>query len=307
MSIDILMATFNGAKYLRNQLLSLQQQTYDDWTLWVRDDGSTDDTVHIIRKFAKFDRRIRIVDEGSGQHLGPGKNFMGLTKYSTAEYAIFCDQDDIWFEKKLEILVDFAEKNFNTDIPCLVYCDAHGYSDAEGVITFDGVSRAHAKSLSEFLFFNGGYLGCSILFNRRLCLVASDYRADYYYLHDDVVSLLAHSFGCVYFLPKKLMLYRQHASNFTTGNVMDLRTYLRRIFNIKLYVLSAKHYKEKEAFYIAYKDDLDDDAKRLFAAYLDFPKETLFKRILLIVRHGFSLGGSRLKLLIKTIIRRPIG
>jgi rhamnosyltransferase len=232
---------------------------------------------------------------------------MGLIKYSTADYVIFCDQDDIWFEKKLEILVDFAEKNFDTNTPCLVYCDAYGYSDAEGVIIFDGVSRAHARSLSEFLFFNGGYLGCSTLFNKRLCLMASDYRADYYYLHDDVVSLLAHSFGCVYFLPKKLMLYRQHASNVTTGNVMDLHTCLRRSFNSKLYVLSAKHYKEKKAFYIAYEDDLDDDAKRLFAAYLDFPNVTLFKRILLIILHGFSLGGSRLKLLIKTIIRRPIG
>jgi rhamnosyltransferase len=306
MSVDILMATYNGGRYLRNQLLSLQQQTYEDWTLWVRDDVSTDETMLILRKFAKFDDRIKIVDEGTGQRLGPGRNFMGLTKYSTADYVIFCDQDDLWFEKKLEILVDFAEKNFHADIPCLVYCDAYGYSDAKGVITIDGVSRSHAKSLREFLFFNAGYQGSSMLFNRRLCIMAAEYRANYYYMHDDVVSLLAHCFGHVYFLPEKLMLYRQHASNVTENINLDLRLYLRRVFNKNLYVLSAKHYKEKESFYSACKDDLDDDARRVFVAYLAFPKKGLFKRILLIIRYRFSFGGSKLILLFKTIIRRPI-
>ena len=137
MSVDILMATYNGGRLLRNQLLSLQQQTYEDWTLWVRDDGSVDDTIHILREFAGYDSRIKIVEEDFGRHLGPGKNFLGLTKYSAAEYVIFCDQDDIWFEKKLEVLVDFAERNFVSHVPYLVYYDAYGYSDAEGIITIE--------------------------------------------------------------------------------------------------------------------------------------------------------------------------
>lgn len=233
MSIDILMATYNGGRYLRNQLLSLQQQTNEEWTLWIRDDGSTDDTTSILHKFAKSDRRIKIIEDGTGQRLGPGRNFLSLTKCSTADYVIFCDQDDIWFEKKLEILANFAEKNFDADIPCLVYCDAYGYSDAEGVITADGIYRYHAKTLREFLFFNGGYPGCSILFNRRLCIMAAEYRANYFYLHDDVVSLLAHSFGRIYFLAKRLMLWRQHASN-VTG--LDLRSCIRRVVKKKTHM-----------------------------------------------------------------------
>lgn len=306
MYVDILMATYNGEKYLRNQLLSLQQQTYEDWTLLVHDDGSTDDTPHILHKFAESDGRIKIVEEGNGQQLGPGRNFLGLTRYSTADYVVFCDQDDIWFEKKLEILTDFAKKNFDANIPCLVYCDAYGYSDAEGTIAIDGVSRYHAKDLREFLFFNAGYQGCSMLFNQKLCTMAAEYRADYYFMHDDVVSLLAHSFGRVYFLPKKLMLYRQHVAN-VTGNVnYDLHSYLRLVFNKSLYVLSEKHYKEKESFFNAYKDDLENNAQDLFTAYLKFPKKARYKRISLITRHRFSIGGSKLKLLFKTIFRRPI-
>ena len=271
MPVDILMATYNGEKYLRNQLLSLQQQTYEDWTLWVRDDGSTDDTPFILRKFAESDSRIIIVEEDAGQRLGPGRNFLGLTKYSTADYVIFCDQDDIWFEKKLEILVEFAESNFDSDIPCLVYCDAYGYSDAEGVIIIDGIYRNNAKNLREFLFLNAGYHGCSSLFNRRLCILAAEYRANYIYLHDDVVSLLAFCFGQVNFLPKKLQLYRQHASN-VTGNLLESRSYSKRILNNEIYVLSAKHYLEKESFYNAYKEDLDNESRKLFAAYFAFPK-----------------------------------
>jgi len=306
MSVDILMATYNGGRHLRNQLLSLQQQTYEDWILWVRDDGSVDDTISILREFAGYDSRIKIVEEDFGRHLGPGKNFLGLTKYSAAEYVIFCDQDDIWFEKKLEVLVDFAERNFVSHIPCLVYCDAYGYSDAEGIITIDSVSRNHAKNLREFLFFNAGYQGSSMLFNHRLCKMSAEYRGDYFYMHDDVVSLLAHCFGHVYFLPKKLMLYRQHASKFTGNIDTSIYSYLRRAFDSKLYVLSAIHYKEKESFFKAYKDDLDTEAQQLFTAYLEFPKKGLCGRLYLIIRYKFSLGGNTLKLLVKTLLRRPI-
>lgn len=305
MPVDILMATNNGEKYLRNQILSLQQQTYEDWTLWVRDDGSTDQTTFILRKFAESDGRIKIIEESDGQRLGPGRSFLGLTKYSTADYVIFCDQDDIWFEKKMEILAEFAEKNFDADIPCLVYCDAYGYSDAEGVITTDGIYRNHAKNLREFLFINGGYQGCCMLFNRNMCIMAAEYRANYYYMHDAVVSLLAFCFGKVYFLPKKLMFWRQHQLN-VTGSLLDHRSYSKRVFNRNFYVLSSKHYFEHESFYNSYKDDLSEEDQQLFEAYFAFPKETQLRRIYIVLRHGFSIGGNKLKLIFKTIFWKPM-
>ena len=306
MSVDILMATYNGGRHLRNQLLSLQQQTYEKWTLWARDDGSTDATMTILREFAESDSRIKIVEESSGRRLGPGKNFLGLTKYSRADYVIFCDQDDIWFERKLEILVDFADEHFVSHLPCLVYCDAYGYSDAEGTITIDSVSRNHAKNLREFLFFNAGYQGSSMLFNHTLCKMAAEYRADYFYMHDDIISLLAHCFGHVYFLPKKLMLYRQHSAN-VTGNIdTSISSYLKRVFDRNAYVLSWRHYREKESFFEAYSDDLSGEAQRLFAAYLEFPQKNLCGRVHTVIYHRFSLGGNLPKLLFKTLLRRPI-
>jgi rhamnosyltransferase len=90
-------------------------------------------------------------------------------------------------------------------------------------------------------FFNSGYRGYSMLFNHRQCKMSAEYRGDYFYMHDDVVSLLAHCFGHVYFLPKKLMLYRQHASNITGNIDNSIYSYLRRAFDSKLYVLGAIH------------------------------------------------------------------
>ena len=306
MPVDILMATYNGEKYLRNQLLSLQQQTFDDWILWIRDDGSSDGTLQIINDFILLDSRVRKVDEGSGQRLGPSRNFLGLIKYAKSDYVIFCDQDDIWFEKKLNILIEFATKKFDKLLPCIVYCDAYGYSDREGIIVIESISKLHAKKLEDFLFFNAGYQGCSILFNRALANIVKNYRAKYYYMHDDVVSLVGHVFGKVYFLPKKLMLYRQHSSN-VTGNIsVNLLTKFKRIVSTDVFVLSKKHYEEKRAFFDAYCEELDDRTRRLFIAYLDYPKKIMIQRVWLVLRHGFSIGGHKLPLILKTLLRRPI-
>ncbi len=307
MSVDILMATYNGERYLRNQILSLQQQTYDEWILWIRDDGSTDNTLNIIYEFARNDHRIRVVENEEKINLGPGKGFLLLTKNVTAPYAIFCDQDDIWFERKLENLLHYAEQHFDPDTPSLVYCDAYGYSDKDGVITVQSVSRHHAKTLNEFLFFNGGYQGCSMLFNKKLCSLAANYKADIIFMHDDIVSLLAHSFGKVYFLQKPLMLYRQHENN-VTGNIdYKLLSFIRRTLDFSRPVLTLKHYEEKRAFFEAYQNDLEDESKRLFSEYLRFPHCNKIQRLLLLFRNRFSYGGKFFLLIMKTIIRKPIG
>lgn len=307
MAVDILMATFNGERHLRNQLLSLQQQSHGDWTLWIHDDGSTDGTVALVESFARSDPRIRPLTADGGPGLGAARSFFGLVAHAASDYAIFCDQDDIWFEKKLEILLDYATRNFDPRLPCCVYCDGYGYSDREGVISVPSISRLHARRLEEFLFFNAGYQGCSLLFNRAMCDFIGDYRAGHVHMHDDIVSLVGHVFGQVHFVPKRLMLYRQHEAN-VTGNIADgLLTRLRRLSARDAFVLSRVHYEEKKAFYEAYRDRLDERSRSVFEAYLAFPTKGLAGRLWLVVRRDFSLGGHRLPLLVKTILRRPIG
>jgi rhamnosyltransferase len=298
------MATFNGGKYLRNQLLSLFQQTYSDWTLYIRDDGSTDNTVDIIDEFVSLDSRIKKV-ANSEKRLGPARNFLKLLESSTSRYAVFSDQDDIWFEKKLEILVTFAEKKFDESMPCLVYADGHAYSDSEGVIVSQSVSHLHANNLREFLFFNSGYQGSSMLFNQCLVNMAVSYKAPFY-MHDDIVSLFAHMFGKVFFVPKPLMLYRQHANNVTGSTSKSLIDVVLHFFRRNAFVLSRKHYEEKREFYNEFKEKMSDCDRSLYEQYLIYPEVSLFKRMGIVLIHGFSIGGYKLPLIVKTLLRRPI-
>lgn len=302
--IDILMATYNGGRYLRNQLLSLQQQTFEDWRLLVRDDGSADDTLDIVRSFIADDPRIVLIEDDLG-NLGAGRCFLELTKYSQAEYVMFCDQDDIWFEKKVEKLHDAAIEKLNINRPGFVYCDGFAYSDALGLITGNSISRIHAKNIRELLFLNAGYQGCSIFFNKKLCEMLASYKADYFYMHDDVATLLAHTFGDVYFLDQPLMLYRQHENN-VTGNIQyGFARFLKRVFS-DMPVISRVHYNEKKSFFEAYENLLSKDDQLLFEKYLLFSHVGLLKRIYIVLRYQFSEGGSFLKLIAKVFLRKPL-
>lgn len=83
--IDILLATFNGASYIRSQIFSIISQDYTDWRLIIHDDGSTDKTVDLIKELASYDQRIRLIEDNV-THLGPGANFMHLLNFSDAPY-----------------------------------------------------------------------------------------------------------------------------------------------------------------------------------------------------------------------------
>lgn len=294
------MATFNGEKYIENQILSILQQNHKDWTLYIHDDGSSDSTLEIINKYVKLDNRIIIIDDGvSG--LGVGKNFLHALKYSKQDYAIFCDQDDIWLENKVEELLNRMNQIDIIKEPVLIYCD--GYAWDKHSIRGESISKAHAKNLSEFIMFNGGYQGCSIIMNRSLMNLANEF-SGYTYHHDDLVSLIAHTFGKVEFYPKQLMLYRQH-SDAVTGNKSFKKKKFYGAFDNAGYVISKAHYESKESFYKFFENKMSTDKKEAFDEYFKYcSQKNRFIRVLQLSRSPLTLGGDRNKLLAKTLIQR---
>lgn len=111
--ISIAMATYNGEKYLREQLTSIINQTYKNFELIICDDFSTDNTKNILQEYANKDSRIKL--HFNITNLGFKKNFENTINYCTGKYIAFCDQDDIWEPYKLEIAL---EKIQNYDIYC---------------------------------------------------------------------------------------------------------------------------------------------------------------------------------------------
>ncbi len=303
-TVTILMATYNGASYIKNQILSLQQQKHRNWQLYIQDDGSKDRTVAIIKEMMLFDSRIHLIDNGpSGK--GAGKNFISLVKYSNSYYTIFCDQDDIWLENKISDMVEFADSFClgDCDAPSIVYADGYAFSDTTGEIDFSGISHNHADGLKDFLFFNGGYQGCSIMFNRAMTDFLTRYNG-YIHLHDDIVSLTAHCLGQVHFLPKKLMLYRQH-SNAVTGIKSFEKSIHKKIRSPVNYLLSRKHCAVKQSFYNNYHTLLSKENAKIFDDFILFCQtNNKLIEFIRLLHGGFRLNKSRGKLLLKFFLRR---
>jgi rhamnosyltransferase len=105
--IAILLATYNGGQYLMEQLDSLLQQTCQEWTLYIHDDGSTDNTYDILREYSQKHSNIYVLEYESQR--GAMGNFLSLLQRVEADYYMFCDQDDVWLKQK--VIKEFAKKN----------------------------------------------------------------------------------------------------------------------------------------------------------------------------------------------------
>jgi glycosyltransferase involved in cell wall biosynthesis len=298
-NVDVLMATFNGSGFIESQILSLIGQTYKNWKLLIHDDGSTDETVRIIEKLIAFDDRISLLNDGiiCG---GPAKNFLHLLTKSEAPLIIFCDQDDIWFENKLAVLVEALEVETG---PCAVYGNAYAYNGH--VITADKVTLIHRHDLRDSLFLNSGVQGCSLMFNKALSNKLNKLPA-YVYMHDHLLTIAAVTFGKLKHLDTQLMFYRQHNNN-VTGNVptsvtQRLRTFVTNSGGL----IDPAHYEANKAFYETYKNKIKQEDRHLFEAYLSFPSQNYFMRMYMILKHAFKIGGNSYVLLLKTLIRKPI-
>ena len=100
--IAILMSTYNGECYLKDQIESILSQTYKDWILYIRDDGSTDRTIRIIKTYVgNYPDKIIYEYDRLG-NLGSGRSFMKLLSSIDSDYYMFCDQDDVWLPSKIE-------------------------------------------------------------------------------------------------------------------------------------------------------------------------------------------------------------
>lgn len=122
--IAILMATYNGEKYLQEQIDSILSQTYTDWTLYIQDDGSSDNTIGIINSYIQKEKKCVLIDRGLTRQ-GAGMNFMSLLNIVESQYYMFCDQDDIWLPNKIVISLNKIkeEENKHKDTPIIVHTD----------------------------------------------------------------------------------------------------------------------------------------------------------------------------------------
>lgn len=215
--IAILMATYNGEKYICQQIDSILSQTCKDWELYIHDDGSADNTIAAVESYVeKYPDKIHLID---GKSTGGAKyNFFYMFGQVEAPYYMTCDQDDVWLEKKIELTYDKMLTIENkADVPCLVYTELR-VVDSELNTIADTMSEyqsldCHKRTINQFILQNS-VTGCTMMVNRALrdkILHITD--IDNTIMHDWWAALVAAQFGKTAFIDEPTILYRQHGDN----------------------------------------------------------------------------------------------
>jgi glycosyltransferase involved in cell wall biosynthesis len=217
----IIMATFNGGEFLAEQLASLGRQSWTNWRLLIRDDGSTDGTTARLDSARQLDSRVEVLDDRLGR-LGPARAFGTLLAQAASRGAgvVFCcDQDDVWHPEKLArqlAALNSLEQFGRGGQPALVYSDARLVDRAGRSLgcTFASKVAAPAESarlLPTFLLGNR-VPGCTLAVNRALLELATP-QPDETPMHDWWLAALAAAAGDIVWMPDALVDYRQHSDN----------------------------------------------------------------------------------------------
>ena len=270
-AVDILMSTYNGSRYLEEQIASLQGQTATNWHLLVSDDGSSDDTVALLEQMAKSDGRIRVLQD-SEAHRGPCGRFLWMLNHATADYIMFCDQDDVWVPNKVEATLRAmleAQKKAAKDLPMVAFCDAEVVDDSLQPIAPSFMAYEHfdptATSFRNLLVCNVAP-GCTMLFNRALVdslVLPPD--LSQVVMHDWWLMLTAAALGDVIYVDKALIKYRQHLTNVEGARSFDVLKYLAQMKDVaKAHV---RCQRQAAAFADAYEGKIGRDDYETCRAY----------------------------------------
>lgn len=272
--IEILLASYNGAEYIGAQLDSLLSQTYQDFCILIRDDGSKDNTIDIIKDYqARYPEKIRLIVDDVKCGSSPS-NFMELTKNATAEYVCYCDQDDYWLPNKLERSIkamQALEEKIGSDKPALVFGDYKPVDGELNPIPFDPSKNQVAGMHLEFnrLLVQNYVTGCLMMANKSLYTLFGDYD-EAIEMHDWWAALIASALGGVNHFDETIMLYRQHGNNVV--GVTDVKSMEYRLSKIKDKDTKNKkfaYYKQALLFKNRYYELLSDSNKKILDNFID--------------------------------------
>ncbi len=248
--IEILLSTYNGCTYLPALLESISQQTYTCWHITVRDDGSSDETVDLLHRWAEaHPNKMTIYAE---ENKGCLQSFATLmTLAPQADYIMFADQDDVWLPNKIQHAIDAiheAEESY-PDRPIVVCTDL---TVVDKDLQLLAPSMWKYANLPAKLLASTDYLnifncatGCTMLFNQRALQASVPLNTKYAVMHDYWVALCTkHAGGYIIPLEQSDILYRQHGEN-EVGAYQFVPFYKRRCTYIKQSIqLNKQYYKQ---------------------------------------------------------------
>lgn len=208
-TVTVLMSSYNGEKYIEEQIESLLQQEDVSVKIMVRDDGSTDGTQLILKRYEAEGK----LDWYTGENLGPAKSFMNLVRNApTSDYYAFCDQDDFWQSDKLKIAIEKLNGLDNRK-PCMYYGRPRLVDKNLKRIKSPTRTLHHMDTLYSSII-NITCTGCTVVFNRKLLDIMNEKSPEFVWMHDAWIhQVCIITGGSIYFDNDVHILYRQHENN----------------------------------------------------------------------------------------------
>lgn len=230
--VSIVMATYNGEKYLRQQMDSILAQTYGHFELIVVDDASTDRTIPILQEYAASDDRVQVFP--AEKNIGFVANFERGLRLVKGEFIAFSDQDDVFREDKIELLQNALIANQNCDlvISDLTVIDESGKEIVRSMWRYQRLKPKPGKPFRR-LIYNNFATGCAMMIRRRLLDFALPFPPDCH-AHDWWLAVVAASFngGGICLVNDPLTAYRQHGKNVMGAKAatgLEIKTIIDRI------------------------------------------------------------------------------
>ncbi|MNO29373.1 putative glycosyltransferase EpsE [compost metagenome] len=278
MNIQVLLSTFNGQNFIVDQIESILSQSYKNVKLLIRDDGSNDNTIKYIEKYLDtHPEKIKLI---RGNNVGVVESFLQLLKNAdnSCSYYAFCDQDDIWFDHKLETAIEKI-RQIDNGKPILLFTPTYLVDSNLKKIKIWPEKPTKPVSFYNALIENV-VVGTTITINSeaRKLLVSKEPSSNHIVMHDWWSYLCVSAFGEVIYDEIPSVLYRQHGNNLVGGN----KTVFDVIFKkLRSYSTNKdKHILRNQAleFLTCYGSQLQEDKKRQIDMFVS-PRQTFSSRI----------------------------
>ncbi len=215
-TVAVILATYNGEKYLEDQIGSILNQKDVSVQIFARDDGSADQTLKILKKFANNYPNFHLLNNGITENKGIREGFIEILKWAISypdnfTYFAFSDQDDFWLPEKLISAINEIKKSNNAN--GALYYSNKTIVDENLKVRYTENFTIY-NDFSDFYFVSNAY-GCTMVIDRKLAILSTKFVSTYSHFHDDWIHRLAICLGTdIIFDNNSYILYRQHNSNF---------------------------------------------------------------------------------------------
>ncbi|XOQ42835.1 MAG: Glycosyltransferase family 2 protein [Clostridium sp.] len=298
--ITILMAAYNGEKYIGEQIDSILNQTETNWKLVIQDDCSSDATYQIACRYAeKYPDKIATFrrDENSGS---AASNFFSMLAYADGDYVMFCDDDDVWLPNKIEKSMELmrkTERKVGMQKPILVHTDLTVVDEKRTVLAdsmFQLQKFDSTRCKLNHILAQNIVTGCTMTVNQSLVqMVNKEGIPKHAVMHDWWFAIVAAAFGTIAFVQTPTILYRQHRQNVVGAkNAGSIARNCERFFYFKQnrYSLHAASVQAQE-FMERYSSLLDEASLELVKDFATIPQLTKMQKIKMLYRRNFWKSG----------------